>query len=161
MVLSEQIGGKMRKKFESNVAQEMPKTKLNEPELPWKITDEDLEQIVSKDEGYEALTKDTSPLKARAIFLIALVSAVFLFIVNLAADFMTANENMRTEMIKRSLDTNTLQYNLQKAVAEKAQAGERATQLEKKVEDLNAQKALFTDVIESLTKKGEDVPSED
>ena len=151
----------MRKKFESNVAQEMPKTKLNEPELPWKITDEDLEQIVSKDEGYEALTKDTSPLKARAIFLIALVSAVFLFIVNLAADFMTANENMRTEMIKRSLDTNTLQYNLQKAVAEKAQAGERATQLEKKVEDLNAQKALFTDVIESLTKKGEDVPSED
>ncbi|OGW84652.1 MAG: hypothetical protein A2987_02660 [Omnitrophica bacterium RIFCSPLOWO2_01_FULL_45_10] len=161
MVLSEQIGGKMRKKFESNVAQEIPKTKLNEPELPWKITDEDLEQIVSKDEGYEALTKDTSPLKARAIFLIALVSAVFLFIVNLAADFMTANENMRTEMIKRSLDTNTLQYNLQKAVAEKAQAGERATQLEKKVEDLNAQKALFTDVIESLTKKGEDVPSED
>ena len=47
--------------------------------------------------------------------------------------------------------------NLVRAVAEKDAVNKNASQLEKKISDLNAQKQLFASIIESLTKKGEEI----
>ena len=53
-----------------------------------------------------------------------------------------------------------MQVDLDKADAEKTALEHNASQLEKRVNDLSAQKELFTAVLESLTKKGDEVLAE-
>ncbi|MEI6863556.1 MAG: hypothetical protein WCK38_04055, partial [Candidatus Omnitrophota bacterium] len=48
---------------------------------------------------------------------------------------------------------------LDKVAAEKTALENSASQLEKRVGDLSAQKELFTAVLESLTKKPNDIPA--
>jgi len=139
----------MKKRFEANVAGEFPKTKLREPKLPWKVTTDDLEAI-----------EPPSPLKARAPFLIALLAAIFLassyFIVNIARE----NRNMHSRVLNRNREMSSLRQNLDKVSGENASIKENYVQLEKRAKDLSAQKALFTGVIESLTKKNEEIATE-
>jgi chromosome segregation ATPase len=55
---------------------------------------------------------------------------------------------------------STLKTNLEKAANEKTVMSQNMSQLEKRVSELNAQKEIYTTVIESLTKKGEEVAAD-
>lgn len=146
----------MRKKFETNVASEMPKTKINEPELPWKLRQRDLERIGPSpaDDEYR---KAASPLRTRAFFLIILVLAIFAVVIYLIFNIMTENENIRAATLKSEKEASAVRAQLEKAVGEKKALAENAAQLEKKINDLSAQKELFTSVIETLTKKSDEI----
>ena len=147
----------MKKKFEDNVATEIPKTKLHEPELPWKLTEDELGQIGSKDEDFKAVVSGTPPLKTRAPFLVLLVITIFGITTYLIVNAVTENKKMQNSIVKKEGELSLAQMSLVKAVAEKEAVNKNSAQLEKKVSDLMTQKELFTSVIESLTKKGEDI----
>ena len=44
----------MKRRFESNVAADLPKTRLNEPNLPWKLSEEDLYRLKKSGDGVKA-----------------------------------------------------------------------------------------------------------
>ncbi len=66
---------------------------------------------------------------------------------------------MRTNVAKKDGEISLMQMSLVKTAAEKEAINKNAAQLEKKVSDLTAQKQLFASVIESLTKKGDELDS--
>ena len=147
----------MKEKFEANVATEIPKTKLHEPNLPWKVTEEEAGQIGPRDDDFRAAVSGAAPLRARAPFLVLLIVTIFGITTYLVANSVTENQKMRDGIIKKESELSLAQANLSKTAAEKETIAKNSEQLEKKVGDLMAQKRLFTGVIESLTKKGEDI----
>ena len=147
----------MKKKFEDNVATEIPKTKLHEPNLPWKLSEDEAGQVSAVDEDFKAAVSGTPPLKTRAGFLIMLVVTIFGITTYLISSAIIENEKMRGNIAKKEGELSLMQMNLVRAVAEKEAVNKNSVQLEKKVSDLTAQKQLFAGVIESLTKKGEEV----
>ena len=150
----------MKRKFESSVAQEMPKTKRHEPKLPWKLTTDELERIKSPEDEYKAVTAGSSPLKARAVFLIMLLLAIFSAISYFIISAAVENKNVYTRARNNEMEIVSLRHNIEKASGENAILNENAVRLEQKVGDLAAQKELFTSVIESLTKKSEETLTE-
>jgi len=150
----------MKKKFESNVASEIPKTKLHEPELPWKITDSDLAEATGKNEAYKAVISGTPPLKTRPIFLIMLVLAIFAITALTMTNIATENKRIQDSIASREKELASIKTNLDKIAVEKDALSKSSAQLEKKVSDLAAQKELFTTVIESLTKKSDEAEVE-
>jgi uncharacterized protein (DUF3084 family) len=67
------------------------------------------------------------------------------------------NENIRIGLLQKEKEAVLVQANLDKINNEKNVLSASSTQLEKRVTDLSAQKELFTAVIESLTKKADEV----
>lgn len=147
----------MKQKFESNVASDIPKTKLREPELPWKLSEDEVGQIGSRDDDRRSAISGTPPLKTRAPFLILLVVAIFGMTIYLVANAVVENEKIRGNIAKKETELSLAQMNLVKAVAEKDSIAKNSSQLEKKIGDLTAQKQLFANIIESLTRKGEEI----
>ena len=143
----------MKKKFETNVAEEMPKTKFREPNLPWKLTNADLEEMGPKDSAASALGPGSSPFEARAVFPILLVLTIFTVALYMMSNSMIERENIRTDILKKEAAISSLKTDLEKAESEKRIRDEGSTELEKQVNDLKAQKELYTSVIETLTKK--------
>ena len=143
----------MKKKFEDNVASQIPRTKSDEPTLPWKIDEADLAKADSESRDYKDLAQGLPPLKTRPIFLIALVIAIFAAALFMVASIAIENNRIRIGISEKEKEAAVLQVNLDKAAAEKAALEHNASQLEKRVNDLSAQKELFTAVLESLTKK--------
>ncbi len=146
----------MKTKFESNVAADIPKTKLHEPELPWKLTDEDVGQLGPDAETMLSLKSGGAPLKTRPIFLILLVVAIFGMSAYLISGAITENERMRLSVDKKEGEISLMRTNIAKITADKEAIKKDASQLHKKISDLLAQKQLFTSVIETLTKKGDE-----
>ena len=150
----------MKKKFESNVATEIPKTKLHEPELPWKITTDDLAEAASKGDDYKSAIAGTPPFRTRAVFLIMLVAAMFLFTSIMVINAVVENEKTRQGMLKKEKELALIKTDLEKLAGEKEALTKNSASLEKKVGDLAAQKELFTSVIETLTKKSDEAEVE-
>lgn len=146
----------MKKKFETNVATEIPKTKLHEPALPWKLSEDEVGQIDSKENDYKAVIAGTPPLKTRGIFLILLVVTIFGITTYMISNAVVENERMRSNIVKKEGELSLMQGSLEKVAADKDAMNKNLAQLEKKLNDLTAQKQLFASVIESLTKKGEE-----
>lgn len=146
----------MKKKFEANVATEIPKTKLHEPALPWKLSEDEVGQIGSKDSDYKAVIAGTPPLRTRGIFLILLVVTIFGITTYMISNAVVENEHMRSNVVKKDGELSLMHANLEKVAADRDAVNKNLTQLEKKLNDLAAQKQLFATVIESLTKKGEE-----
>lgn len=143
----------MKKKFEDNVAGSMPKTKTEEPSLPWKIEEADLAGIETRDGDYTALSSGEAPLKTRPVILVMLVVAVFFAALYMVALMAGENENVKLEISAKEKEAAQLQVNVDKISAEKASLEKSSNQLEERIGDLSAQKELFTAVLESLTKK--------
>ena len=143
----------MKKKFEDNVAGSMPKTKTDEPSLPWKIDEADLAAIEIREEDFAALSSGEAPLKTRPVFLVILVVAVFFAALYMVAVMAGENENIKLDISTKEKEAARLQVDLDKISTEKATIEKSSAQLEKRVDDLAAQKELFTAVLESLTKK--------
>jgi len=145
----------MKKKFEDNVAGSMPKMKTEEPSLPWKIEEADLAGIQTMEGDYAMLSSGEAPLKTRPLFLVLLVVAVFFAALYMVAVMAGENENIKLGISAKEKEAAELQVDLDKINAEKAAIEKSSAQLEKRVEDLAAQKELFTAVLESLTKKND------
>ena len=147
----------MKQKFEANVASDIPKTRSHEPELPWKLSEDEVGQIGSRDDDRKSTISGTPPLKTSAPFLILLVIGIFGITTYLIMSAVVENEKMRGNIVKKESELSLAQMNLVKAVAEKDVVNKNSMQLEKKIGDLTAQKQLFASIIESLTKKGEEI----
>ncbi|MFC1576556.1 hypothetical protein ACFL3J_02685 [Candidatus Omnitrophota bacterium] len=143
----------MKTKFEKNVASEKPKTKSQEPGLPWKISSEDLAGIKAPASGSGISAAEISPLKARAPFMIALILVIFAASLMLIADTTVENDTMRADIMQNEKQISTLITDVDKVTTEKSFLAADVTRMEKEVNDLSAQKELFTTVIESLTTK--------
>ena len=146
----------MKKKFETNVAVDIPKTKSQEPGLPWRLSSEEVEKIESRNEEYKSTAASTPPLKTRAIFLILLILTIFVIAFYMITNTVMGNESIRVNMSKNELAITSLRADMAKIAGEKNMLSEKSSQLEKKINDLTAQKELFTSVIETMTKKGEE-----
>lgn len=146
----------MKSKFETNVAVDIPKTKLHEPELPWKLREEDVGHLGPKDDDMKSLKSGAAPLKTRPVFLILLVISIFGMSAYLITGAITENDRMRANVDRKNSEISLMRTNLSKAVADKDAIKKGASRLQKKISDLMAQKQLFASVIESLTKKGDD-----
>lgn len=147
----------MRTKFESNVAQELPKTRMSqEPGLPWKLNPEDLEKTSTIKDDYKAAVAGVPPLKTRPVFLVALLTIIFLTIIYFVSFMVADNQNTQSAIQKTEATMTTIQTTMEKINNEKSVLSENIGQLEKRVSELNAQKELFATVIESLTKKADE-----
>ena len=146
----------MKEKFERNVATDIPKTRLHEPSLPWKLTEEDAPGDIRTGNNLKAGVSPSSPFKVRAIFPVLLVIAIFGVTAYLISGAFLENEKMHSNIVKKEGELSLMQISLMKTSAEKEIIAKNSAQLEKKVNDLTAQKELFASVIESLTKKGEE-----
>lgn len=147
----------MKTKFDDNVAQNIPVTKNSaEPELPWKLSESEITRIEATDEEHKSAIT-APPLHVRAIFVVFLVLAIFVAILNSIVNFAIDNTEMRANMSKKEKEVASIQTALANAASEKAALNDTAAKLEKRVNDLNAQKELYTAVIETLTKKTDDV----
>ena len=125
--------------------------------MPWKLTEEDVGRIDPKGDDRRAAISGAAPLKARAPFLVLLIITVFGITTYLVSNAVIENEKMRISVAKKEGEVSLMRIDLIKTAAEKEAIGKNTAQLEKKVNDLTAQKQLFASVIESLTKKGEDL----
>ena len=145
----------MDTKFEGNVASEMPKTKRSlEPSLPWKVTSDDLDKIMSAEEGYRSTVTGAPPLRTRPFFLVSLLTAIFAAALYFVSVTVMENETVHKNIQKKEMAVAMLKTDLEKVNIEKSGLYEGLAQSEKRARDLNARKELFTSVIESLTKKG-------
>lgn len=149
----------MKTKFEANVAQEMPKTRMStEPGLPWKLNPEDLEKVSLAKDDYKTAVTGTPPLRTRPAFLIVLLALIFITVMYFVSLMVTDNENAHSIVQKTEASMATLQTTMEKINNDKNVLSENIGQLEKRVGELNAQKELFATVIESLTKKADEMP---
>lgn len=152
----------MKTKFDENVAAEIPKTRSGqEPELPWKVTDEEIGKAEAADEEYKEAVDGTPPLHARAIFIILLVISIFIAIVNAVLNIAIENSEIQLEAIRKERRVESLQQELARTESAKTTLSENAAQLERKVSELSEQKELYTSVIETLTKRPDDSPIEE
>jgi hypothetical protein len=150
----------MKKKFEDNVASEIPKTSPGEPGLPWKVDEADLAKVDSESQEYREIAHGEPPLKTRAVMVVALLAAIFATVFFIVTAVTMENDRMKIGISQKEKEAADLQVDLDKAAAENAALEKNASQLEKRVNDLSAQKELFTAVLESLTKRGDSVPAE-
>jgi hypothetical protein len=146
----------MKTKFDDNVAQNIPVTKNSvEPELPWKLSESEMTRIEATGEKHkDAIT--APPLHARAIFVVLLVLTIFVVIMNSIVNMAIDNTEIRLNMSKKEKQVASIETALAAAASEKAALSDTTAKLEKRVSDLNAQKELYTAVIETLTKKTDD-----
>ena len=147
----------MKTKFDDNVAQNIPVTKNpSEPELPWKLSESEMTRIEAADEEHKTAVT-APPLHVRAIFVVLLVLTIFVVILNSIVNVVNDNTEMRVDMSKKEKEISSIQTKLTAVASEKAALNDTTAKLEKRVNDLSAQKELYTAVIETLTKKTDDV----
>lgn len=150
----------MKTKFDDSVAQDIPITKNSaEPGLPWKLSEAEMTRIEGADEEYNAAITAASPLHARAIFVVLLVVAIFTAILNSIINAVIDNSELQMNVSRKEGQVSSIKAALEKAASEKAALSDNTVKLEKRINDLNAQKELYTAVIETLTKKTDDTPT--
>lgn len=144
----------MKTKFDDTIAHDIPKTKAtSEPALPWKLSDEEISEIEATDEEYKTALTAASPLHVRAIFVVLLIVSIFVAIVNSVVNIAIDNSEMQMRISSKERQVAAIKGALAKASGEKIALNENAVKLERRVNDLTAQKELYTAVIETLTKK--------
>lgn len=147
----------MKTKFEDNVASKEPKASTStEPELPWKVTDEDTVPVDAREADYRETITGVPPLKASAVLIVLLILAIFAFIANTITNVAIEKYEAESAAIQRQEAVSALEANLKRTALEKNALGKSASELERKVGELSAQKELFTAVIETLSKKADE-----
>lgn len=150
----------MKTKFDETAVSEAPKTgSSTEPALPWQLRDDD-EALADRTgtSGRFALAGTAHP-RASVVLIVLLIIAIFAFISNTITNMAIDKYAAESDSIQRGEMVSSLKINLVKTAGEKAVLSEDASRLEKQVSDLNAQKELYTAVLETLAKKPDDVNS--
>lgn len=152
----------MKTKFESNVATQIPKTKMSqEPQLPWDVVRYDTEQDVPPSEdNAKLLTAGRGLFGVRPVFLVLMLMCLFAVTAYVFGRAAEDNQRVRAQVQKKeelaaSLQKNisTLKVNLDQSAIEKDVLEERASRLEEDVSNLETQNKTFITVIENLSKK--------
>ena len=147
----------MKSKFEDNVASDIPKTRnANEPDLPWQVSADEVAEIGGGDAALKAAINASPPLKVRPVFLILLIVTIFVSTLCVVMDITIENATIQTDIMKKERVAAALKTDLDKTMFEKKVLSDNAVKLEKRVSDLNEQKEVYTAVIETLTKKGDE-----
>ncbi len=148
----------MKTKFDENVAHDIPVTKnSSEPELPWKLSESELTKLEAAEEGLKDAVS-APPLHVRAIFVVLLVATIFVVILNNMVNMAIDNNRMQIDISKKEKQVSTVQTQLATVKNEKEALTDNASKMEKRINDLSAQKELYSAVIETLTKKTDDAP---
>lgn len=145
----------MKKKFEDNVAGRTPDAGSKEPALPWKIDESELAGVESSNEDYGAIERGEPPFKTRPVLLAVLLIAVFAFAILTLTDVTFENDRIKAGISEKEKEASALQSELEKASSAAEELRRSASELEKKLGDLSAQKELFTAVLESVAKTEE------
>lgn len=149
----------MKTKFDENVAHDIPVTKnSSEPELPWKLSESELTKIDAAGEDYKVAVT-APPLHVRAIFVALLVAAIFVVILNNMVNMAIDNNDMQIDISKKDRQVSLAQTQLAAVKGEKDALADNSAKMEKRINDLNSQKELYSAVIETLTKKTDDSPT--
>jgi len=156
----------MDKKFDSNVATQIPKTKMtHEPRLPWEVTQDDLDGSQFADSGLQTAELGKTPLGIKPVFLIAML--IFIFVSTLSAFFFMAqiSKKAKAEIQKSETQKALLMGNLAEAANKARILKEKNAQLEKSMtvldtqnKDLTEQNKDFMAVIKSLSGNEEGAP---
>ena len=146
----------MNTKFDDNVAQDIPVTKdSSEPGLPWKISEAEIDRIeAAGQDNRSAMT--APPLQVRAVFVVLLVVAIFVVIMNSMVNVVMDNKQIQLNISSKDRLVASIQTELDKAANQTKVMSDNTEKLEKRINDLSAQKELYTAVIETLTKKTDD-----
>jgi len=147
----------MKTKFEDNVASEEPRAAHStEPELPWQVNDEDIAPVDAKEAEYKAAITGAPPLKINVVLIVLLILSIFAFISNTVTNIAIDKYEAESAAMQKGEAAAALRMSLVKSANEKRALNESSSQLEKRVNELTAQKDLYTAVLETLTKKADD-----
>ncbi len=151
----------MKKKFESNVATQVPQTQMaHEPQLPWEIRQEDFtgDEFENGDSRMMAIQK--APMGIKPVFLIVLLVSIFVFM--LCGFLLVASQSKKRtvevqERMQQMKNEKTILLNdLQGSKNELEVLKEKTTQLEKTRDDLSIQNKELITVIKTLTESDAD-----
>lgn len=146
----------MKTKFETNVATQIPKTRMTqEPNLPWEVRADSRDIVSALEEKLKFETAGQFLLGARPVFLVILLVSIFISTVYAVYNIANEGEKIHISMREKEKALSLLQANLKETVNREEFLKERSLQLERAVADLRADKELFTTVIQDLTKKSE------
>lgn len=158
--LGERKGG-VKTKFESNVASELPKTRVSqEPGLPWKVDPSEIASLKSREDELKSTVTGAAPLSARAPFIAAILVAVFFTTLYFVSAAVTQSRQAINAASQKEAAVFGLRSDLEKIAGEKKALSATAIQLEKQVRDLSAQKELYATVIESLSRKSDETSTQ-
>lgn len=147
----------MKTKFESNVATQIPKTKMAyEPQLPWEISNYNSQQSGSLEDTAQSVVIGKVPLGVRPIFLVMLLVVLFVGTICMFVRTTEENEKVRMDILKKEKIALLLQAGLKKAVKEKDVLKKKAVRLEKDLADLGIRNKTFITVIENLSRRVEE-----
>lgn len=152
----------MKKKFESNVATQVPKTQMtHEPQLPWEIRGEDLlgdefERGPSRD---EAIRK--APLGIKPAFLIFLLIFIFVSMLSVFLFAVSTSKSISGKAQEMEDERTMLFGNLRAAAHDLKIQKEKNVQLEKNRDDLRVQNKELMTVIKTLSHQNVEVNKEE
>lgn len=139
----------MDKKFDSNVATQIPKTKMTyEPQLPWNVTQSDLvgNQFV---DSVQTTPMGKVPLGVKPMYLIMLIASIFLCA--LSVFIFTAQSNIKVKaQVQRAEEEKALLVDQLKETANEASA------LKGKVETLESSIVVLDIQNKNLTEQNKD-----
>lgn len=139
----------MDKKFDSNVATQIPKTKMTyEPQLPWNVTQSDLvgNQFV---DSVQTTPMGKVPLGVKPMYLIMLIALIFLCA--LSVFIFTAQSNTKVKaQVQRAEEEKALLVDQLKETANEANA------LKGKVETLESSIVVLGIQNKNLTEQNKD-----
>lgn len=154
----------MEKRFDSNVATQIPKTKVvHEPHLPWNITRSDL--IGSQFEDSDQITSiGKTPLGIKPLYVIVIITTIFLCVLS-TFHFMTqSNERVKVQAQRAGEESILLASNLRNAINETNILKGRVIALEKNIaildvqnKNLAEQNKDFMTVIKSMSEREEEI----
>jgi hypothetical protein len=150
----------MEKKFDSNVATQIPKTRMtHEPRLPWEVTQDDLDGSQFVDSGLQSASLGKAPFGIKPVALIVIL--IFIFVATLSAFLFMAQINKKAKAeIEIAEAEKALFISSLKATANEAKAlKEKNAQLEKSMTVLDTQNKDFMAVIKNLSGNEEDKPA--
>ncbi len=107
----------MKTKFESNVATQIPKTKMaHEPQLPWELSKYDLQESESLEDTTQSVIIGQVPFGIRPAFLITLLVVIFLGTSYVFVGAVKENEKVHMDILKKERVALMLRAGLEKTI---------------------------------------------
>ncbi len=139
----------MEKKFDSNVATQIPKTKMtHEPYLPWNVTQSDL--VGNQFEDFvQTAPMGKTPLGIKPVYLILIIVSIFLCVLSMFFIMAQSNKKIMAQVQKAEEERILL-------VEELREASNEANVLKSKVGALEKNIVVLDTYNKSLTEQNED-----
>ena len=135
----------MGKKFSSNVATQIPKTKvMHEPHLPWNVTQNDLAGSQFED-SVHAAPIGKAPLGIKPLYLILIIVLIFLCALSVFFITVQSNEEIKVQIQRAEEERALLVDDLRNAANEASALKGKVEVLERNIIVLDAQNKNLTE----------------